>query len=173
MAHGTTASTTAATTPEQRSVWPGVVLGMGLGGFVDGIALHQIAQWHNMGSARVPPVTMDAMKANMTWDGWFHAATLLLTVVGVYLLLRDGHAGRRMPDTRTFTGQLLLGWGVFNLVEGIVDHHLLQLHHVRDLPMHVPLYDWVFLAVGGLGLLALGWVLSRPRDVVAYTHRSP
>ena len=29
----------------------GIVLGLGLGGFVDGIALHQIMQWHNMGSA--------------------------------------------------------------------------------------------------------------------------
>ena len=40
----------------------GILLGIGLGGFVDGIALHQIAQWHNMGSAILPPTTMDAMK---------------------------------------------------------------------------------------------------------------
>ncbi len=153
------------------SRWPGIVLGLGLGGFADGIALHQIAQWHNMGSAVLPPTTMEAMKQNMAWDGWFHAATLLLTVVGVYLLLRDARAGRRLPDARGFTGQLLLGWGVFNLVEGIVDHHLLQLHHVRDLPMHVPLYDWVFLAVGGVGLLALGWRLVRPREVATSTRR--
>ena len=32
----------------------GIVLGLGLGGFVDGIALHQIMQWHNMGSAVLP-----------------------------------------------------------------------------------------------------------------------
>ena len=38
----------------------GVVLGIGLGGFVDGIVLHQIAQWHNMGSAFLPPTTMEA-----------------------------------------------------------------------------------------------------------------
>ena len=175
MTHGTASSTTAAATGPaaavERSVVPGVVLGLGLGGFADGIALHQIAQWHNMGSARVPPVTMDAMKANMAWDGWFHAATLLLTVVGVYLLLRDAHAGRRLPDTRALTGQLLLGWGAFNLGEGIVDHHLLQLHHVRDLPVHVPLYDWLFLAIGGAGLLALGWWLARPRDLVRHGHR--
>ena len=48
----------------------GIVLGMGLGGFVDGIALHQIAQWHNMGSAILPPPTMDAMRQNMAWDGY-------------------------------------------------------------------------------------------------------
>ena len=33
----------------------GVVLGLGLGGFVDGITLHQIMQWRNMGSAVLPP----------------------------------------------------------------------------------------------------------------------
>lgn len=27
---------------------PGIVLGVGLGGFVDGILLHQLLQWHHM-----------------------------------------------------------------------------------------------------------------------------
>jgi Predicted membrane protein (DUF2243) len=49
----------------------GIVLGVGLGGFVDGITLHQIMQWHNMGSAVLPPTTMDAMAQNMVWDGLF------------------------------------------------------------------------------------------------------
>ena len=50
-------------------------------------ALHQIAQWYNMGSAKVPPITMEAMQQNMAWDGSFHVATLVLTIIGVYLLL--------------------------------------------------------------------------------------
>jgi hypothetical protein len=28
----------------------------------------------------------------------------------------------------------------------------------------VPLYDWVFLAVGGLAFIAVGWWMSRPRS---------
>jgi uncharacterized membrane protein len=64
----------------------GVWLGVGLGGFADGILLHQIAQWHSMGSALVPPTTMDAMRQNMRWDGLFHAATWTITLTGVYLL---------------------------------------------------------------------------------------
>jgi uncharacterized membrane protein len=63
--------------------------------------------------------------------------------------------------TPGFVGELLLGWGGFNLVEGIIDHHMLQLHHVRDMPVHVPLYDWIFLAVGGVGFLLMGWKLGR------------
>jgi Predicted membrane protein (DUF2243) len=30
---------------------------------------------------------------------------------------------------RAFVGWMLLGWGLFNLAEGIVDHHI---HHVRE-----------------------------------------
>lgn len=146
----------------------GIVIGIGLGGFIDGIALHQIAQWHNMGSAVLPPVTMHAMKTNMLWDGLFHAFTWLVTLGGVLWLWQDARNQRPAPPLRVFCGELLLGWGVFNLVEGIIDHHLLDLHHVRDLPAHVPAYDWIFLALGGVMLIAVGWVMSRvPRTAPA------
>jgi uncharacterized membrane protein len=144
--------------PSRRA---GIILGLGLGGFVDGILLHQIVHWHNMGSAVVPPVSMDAMAANMRWDGFFHAAVWLLTLIGVYWLLNDARQGEPLPGPREFTGLLILGWGIFNLVEGIIDHEILGLHHVRDLPTHMPLYDWLFLLIGGVGFLLLGWALSR------------
>jgi uncharacterized membrane protein len=139
----------------------GILLGMGLGGFVDGILLHQIVHWHNMGSAVLPPTTVEALRLNMRWDGLFHGAVWLCTLAGVYRLLGDARRGRPLPGPAAFTGLLLLGWGLFNLVEGLVDHHLLDLHHVRDLPVHVPLYDWLFLGVGGLGFALLGGLLSR------------
>ena len=120
-----------------------------------------------MGSAVLPPVTMDAMRRNMRWDGYFHAGTWLVTLMGVYLLLYDARRGARLPTGRAFTGQLLLGWGVFNVLEGVVDHHVLQLHHVRDLPTHVPLYDWIFLLVGGVLLIVLGWLLGRTRSATS------
>jgi uncharacterized membrane protein len=140
----------------------GLILGLGLGGFIDGIALHQIAQWHNMGSAVLPPTTMDAMMQNMRWDGFFHVATLVLTIVGVVLLWQEGRRGTAPASLRVLFGQMILGWGIFNLVEGLIDHHLLGLHHVRDVPMHVPAYDWIFLAVGGVLFIAVGWAMSRP-----------
>src|SRR5207253_1927512 len=116
----------------------GFVLGLGLGGFIDGIALHQILQWHNMGSAVLPPTTMDAMSRNMVWDGLFHAATLVLTTIGVLMLWSEGKNRTAPGAASVLFGQMVLGWGTFNLVEGIIDHHLLQLHHVRDMPVHVP-----------------------------------
>lgn len=142
---------------------PGVLLGIGMGGFVDGILLHQILQWHNMLSERIPPVTLVAIKTNMIWDGLFHALTWLMTAAGVALLW---HAGTRrvVPwSTRTFVGSLALGWGLFNVVEGVIDHHVLGLHHVH--PGRAELaWDLGFLAFGAL-LTGLGVALIRePRE---------
>ena len=147
--------------PFRRARLAGLLLGLGLGGFVDGIALHQIVHWHNMLSARVPPVDMRAMKINMVADGWFHAGVWVLTLAGVLLLWSAARTEAPLPPVRWLLGLLMGGWGLFNLVEGLVDHHLLQLHHVRDLPVHVPAYDYLFLAVGGVGFMALGWLLAR------------
>ena len=59
-------------------------------------------------------------------------------------------------------GLLLAGWGVFNLVEGLIDHELLGIHHVRD-DLGAPLgWDLGFLAFGAL-LVVGGWVLAQPR----------
>jgi Predicted membrane protein (DUF2243) len=40
-------------TARTRPRGPGILLGVGLGGFVDGIVLHQILQWHHMLTIRI------------------------------------------------------------------------------------------------------------------------
>ena len=112
-----------------------------------------------MGSAVLPPHTLEAMSQNMVWDGLFHAATWVITLIGVFLLWREARAGTRVESAGQFTGQLIFGWGAFNLVEGIIDHHLIGIHHVRDVPEHIPMYDWLFLGVAGVGLLVVGWMM--------------
>lgn len=139
---------------------PGVLLGVGFGGFVDGIVLHQILQWHHMLSAQLPPATMEAMRVNMAFDGYFDAFTWTATFIGMWMLWAAGRRGM-LPSGRHFAGQLVLGWGLFNLVEGVVDHHLLRLHHVVDVPVHVPMMDWLFLGVGGVLLILVGGALAR------------
>jgi uncharacterized membrane protein len=143
----------------------GILLGVGLGGFLDGIVLHQIAHWHQMLSARVPPATVEAIQRNMAADGWFHAATWLITFAGVLALWSGLRGPGRLPATRTLLGYMLVGWGAFNIVEGVVDHHLLGLHHVRDLPTHVVFYDWAFLIVSG-ALVLIGLALRDGTDRV-------
>jgi uncharacterized membrane protein len=142
-----------------RFISAGLIVGIGMGAFLDGIVLHQIAQWHNIGSAVVPPHTMDAMRRNMTWDGQFHLVSWLITLAGVMALWRDRQASA--PTIAVLARQMIMGWGLFNLVEGLIDHHLLNLHHVRDLPYHVLAYDWLFLTFGGVGFLIAGALLSR------------
>jgi uncharacterized membrane protein len=147
----------------------GILLGIGMGGFVDGIVLHQVLQWHGMLSTVLPPVTMEAMRTNMRADGFFHAATWIFSALAVLFLWGAARAREPLPKFRWYLGQFLVGWGLFNLVEGIIDHHLLGIHHVRGAPD--PLWDFGFLLIGGIGVIALGVALSRSgREVVRFTQ---
>jgi uncharacterized membrane protein len=137
----------------------GILLGTGLGGFFDGILLHQILQWHNMLSSVHPPTDLVSMKYNMLWDGIFHAFTWLVTVIGLARLWRAGQRKDVPWSTRTFVGSLLLGWGLFNFIEGVIDHQLLGLHHVHPGAGQLA-WDLGFLASGVI-LVAVGWALVR------------
>lgn len=143
----------------------GILMGVGLGGFVDGILFHQILQWHGMLTHHYPKVGVDPqtalinMQVNMFWDGLFHAFTWLMTLTGLILLWRAGQRQDVPWSTKTFFGSLPLGWGLFNLIEGIIDHHLLHVHHVVEGPGHLA-RDLGFLA-SGLVLIGLGWTLIR------------
>jgi uncharacterized membrane protein len=143
-----------------RATVAGILIGVGMGGFVDGIVLHQIAQWHNMLSNVVPPHTMDDMRVNMTWDGLFHVLTWIITLVGVLLLRSAAAARAAIPSLQSFIGQLVLGWGVFNLVEGVINHQILGIHNVRDV-LNATVYNFTFLAVGGVLFILIGWLLMR------------
>ena len=154
----------------------GVLLGVGLGGFFDGILLHQILQWHNMLSSHLPPDDLVSAKVNMFWDGLFHAFTWLMTLAGVVMLWRAGQRPEVPWSTRTFVGSLSLGWGAFNVVEGLIDHHLLGIHHVHPGAGQLA-WDVGFLLFGAL-LVAVGWGLvragredTRPRGAPVTTAR--
>lgn len=136
----------------------GLLLGAGLGGFFDGIVFHQLLQWHNMLSARLPPDNLVDAKINMFWDGVFHASVWMLTVAGIVLMFRAGRSADALWSGRLLAGATLLGWGSFNLIEGIVDHHLLQLHHVMDEAANPWPADLLFLAWGA-AMVAAGWRL--------------
>jgi uncharacterized membrane protein len=135
----------------------GLALGMGLGGFLDGIVLHQLLQLHGTVSSRVPLTTLLGAKVNMFWDGVFHAGVWTLTVAGVVLMHRAAAAGRTIPG-RALAGAMLAGWGTFNLVEGLVNHHWLDLHQVHQLG---PAYWNHLFLLSGAVLLAWGGAWAR------------
>ena len=131
-----------------------------VGGFVDGIVLHQIFQWHNMVSNGIPPTTMEAMSINMKWDGYFHVFMWLVTATGIFMLWSSAQRREAIPSFRSFLGQLILGWGAFNLIEGIVNHQILEIHFVRQVPNYTA-YNLAFLAVGGVLFIVIGRMLMR------------
>jgi uncharacterized membrane protein len=135
----------------------GFVLGMGLGGFFDGIVFHQILQIHNMISNIIFPDTLIKAEINMFWDGVFHAFNWMIVVIGIVLLWKVVKNDGILKRTNVFVGALLSGAGAFNLVEGIVDHHVLQLHHVvqRAVIPYQFYYDVLFLC-SGIVLIGLG-----------------
>jgi len=100
------------------------------------------------------------LETNTLWDGLFHAFTWVAVAAGIWILWRRSTEWRWAFSGRALVGWMLVGWGLFNLVEGTVDHQLLGIHHVRD-DLGGPLsWDLGFLAFGVLLVLA-GWLLAR------------
>jgi len=143
---------------------PGLILGAAVAGFFDGVVLHQILQWHHMIciEAQCIDKTVATLQRQTYYDGLFHAAMLLLILVGLVLLVRQANSNHGVPQRR-FWGSVLLGGGVFNVLEGVIDHQILQIHHVRFGPNR-PAWDLGFLALGAAIAIA-GFLLTRHKSV--------
>jgi uncharacterized membrane protein len=156
---------------------PGTILGIGLGGFVDGILLHQILQWHHMltsaDTANIdigsfPATTVHGLQMNTLWDGFFHTVTWLAVLIGLGILYSRITGSRgRIWSSSVLWGWILLGWGVFNVVEGIMDHHILGIHHVIS-GEYQTLADILFLIFGAL-LIIGGWLIQRSGRTVDFS----
>ena len=90
------AQTPMAPPPRPEQPFPrgaGILLGLGLGGFFDGIVFHQILQWHHLLTcAGFPADSLRNLEINTLADGLFHASTYVFVVLGLVALAR---AGRR------------------------------------------------------------------------------
>lgn len=143
----------------------GLILGLGQGGFFDGIVFHQLLQWHHMFSSLETDMTIAGMELNTFGDGLFHLFDWLLTLAGIFLLWRAGKQAKDAWAGRVFLGALLLGAGLFNVVEGIIDHHLLGIHHLKP-GSYQFLWDLGFLGSGVL-LVGIGALLIQANVVQA------
>ncbi|ATA96281.1 DUF2243 domain-containing protein [Sinorhizobium meliloti] len=141
----------------------GILLGLGLGGFFDGIVLHQVLQWHHMlSSAGFPPDSLENLRLNTFFDGLFHMGTYVFVVLGLIVLWRRGRRRPLLWSAKLIAGTFLIGFGGFNLIEGTVNHQILGLHHVNET---VSRDQWVYWDTGfllwGASMLIAGWVLYR------------
>jgi uncharacterized membrane protein len=121
-----------------------------------------VLQWHHLltDTGDHPSDTVAGLEANTLADGFFHLATWLTVVAAVVLTVRAWQRGELAPPWRAHVGMMLAGWGAFNLVEGLIDHQILGIHHVRD-DLGAPIgWDLGFLVLGAV-LIGAGYALDR------------
>lgn len=140
----------------KRTIWSGVLTGIGLAAFLDETVFHQLLHWHHFYDKSTPA-------AGLVSDGLFHAGGFTAIVVGLFLLA-DAIRRRGFVPKRWW-GALLLGAGGFQLYDGTIQHKLLGLHQIR---YHVTIwpYDltWNLLAVI---MIIIGILLMRGQAGVA------
>ena len=140
-----------------------ILIGIGLAGLIDIIIFHEILQWHHTASHKIIPNTMESLQMNIAYDGAFLAFSLIITISGIALLWHASGSNDKnsiLSNKWLFVGLVFIGLGGFNTVEGIVNHHILEMHHVMDVADPLP-FDLTFLIVGGLSFLVAGGILLR------------
>jgi len=144
----------------RRLAWAGAVVGFALGGFFDGILLHQVMQWHHLFSL-VPGEMWRDIRNQTLMDGWFHVLHYAIALVGLWLLwtARAGFAGS--DSDRHLLGAALLGFSVWQFVDVVLFHWILMIHPIR-VDVASPLaYDLGWLAAFGVTTLCAGLWLWR------------
>ncbi|MFP5282074.1 MAG: DUF2243 domain-containing protein, partial [Actinomycetes bacterium] len=127
----------------RRSLQSGLLIGVGVAGFVDETVFHQLLHWHHFYDKSTPTV-------GLVSDGWFHAGSWAAMVAGLFLFadLQRRHASVRAR----LTAGALIGFGGFQVYDGLVQHKVLGLHQIRYDVVLWP-YDLAWNLVGGVALL--------------------
>ncbi|HEY8613078.1 MAG TPA: DUF2243 domain-containing protein [Roseomonas sp.] len=147
--------------PGRRLVLAGGVLGFALGGFADGILLHQVLQWHHFLSL-VPGAALRDIRAQILGDGAFHVAVYLVALLGFWLLWRARRDLALAGAGRWLLGTALLGFAAWQAVDVGLFHWIIGIHRVRvDVPDPLT-WDIGWLLATGLPPAAAGlWLIRR------------
>ncbi|MEJ1154703.1 DUF2243 domain-containing protein [Microbacterium marmarense] len=147
-----------------RSYWAAFLLGIAAMAAIDEIVFHQILAWHHFYDNATADIALLS-------DGLLHAAELFIFVFGFFLML---DARRRLTfwPAAGWAG-FLVGLGLFQLWDGVIDHKVLRLHQIRYEVDLLP-YDVAWNVAGSLLLLAgIAWtiVLARREEPNARDDR--
>jgi uncharacterized membrane protein len=140
---------------------PGLAAGVGLGAFVDGIVFHQILQWHHFVSDDVSMTSLGGLETNTLWDGIFHAFSWMVCAAGIWMLWKAGRNGT-MPARNVLLGAMLVGWGAFSAIDGVLLHLVAGLHHLYQRGDFELGSDLIYIAVSLL--IAVAGVAIGGRD---------
>jgi uncharacterized membrane protein len=140
--------------------WAGYLLGFALGGFFDGILLHQVLQWHHLLSG-MDSTTFDDIRVQILADGLFHALMYVVAIAGLWLAWRSRRAFT-LPDAgRRLLAAALIGFGIWHALDALLSHWLLGIHRIR-MDTSIPLvWDLAWLVLFGIVPLAAGILLGR------------
>jgi uncharacterized membrane protein len=143
-----------------RYSWAGFLLGFAMGGFFDGILLHQILQWHHLLSLVDSPLVAD-MRTQIIADGVFHALMYVIAAIALWMLLRARQELAGPHAARRLLANALIGFGAWNMADAILFHWIFQLHRIR-IDSDVPLaWDLTWFAVFGLAFVIAGGFLRQ------------
>ncbi|HET8728325.1 MAG TPA: DUF2243 domain-containing protein [Alphaproteobacteria bacterium] len=140
--------------------WSGYLLGFALGGFFDGILLHQVLQWHHLLSALEGDGFRD-LRIQVLADGLFHAAMYLIAAAGLWLLWRTRREFAEPTADRVLFANALIGFGTWHVVDGVLSHWVLGIHRIRMESETPLLWDLVWFIVFGVAVVAAGWLVRR------------
>lgn len=129
----------------RRNMWSGILFGIGLIAFIDETVFHQLLRWHHFYDKSTTDIGLIS-------DGIFHAFSWFATIAGLFLF-----ADLRRKNALIFQrwlGGVLLGVGVFQLYDGIIQHKWMRIHQIRYVD-NVIVYDIVW-NVGALIILLIG-----------------
>jgi uncharacterized membrane protein len=153
------ATVPAALTPG-RFRWAGYLIGIALGGFFDGILLHQVLQWHHLLSLVDSPVLQD-IRAQILADGLFHVLMYLIALWGLVLLWRSRQAFAQPSGGRMLAAAVLLGFGVWNIIDVVLFHWVLVIHRIRVDSAYPLFWDIGWLVLFGPPFLLAARVVRR------------
>jgi uncharacterized membrane protein len=142
--------------------WAGYALGFALGGFFDGILLHQILQWHHLLSGLANPALAD-IRVQILADGVFHLLMYAVAFVGLVLLWRRKNEFAASGADRRLFANALIGFGVWHIVDAVLSHWLLGIHRIRMDSANPLVWDLLWFAVFGVLFVVAGYVLRRRR----------
>jgi uncharacterized membrane protein len=140
----------------------GILLGLGQGGFFDGIFFHQLLQWHHMFTNIESSNTVAGLELNTLGDGLFHVFDWIMTLAGIITLWIVVKRDDAALSTSVLIGAFCIGAGIFNVVEGILSHHILQIHHVKP-GAHQLAWDLGFIGAGIVSVIVCWLIINRDK----------
>ncbi|KAA0679519.1 DUF2243 domain-containing protein [Roseomonas genomospecies 6] len=143
-----------------RFSWAGYLLGFGLGGFFDGILLHQVLQWHHLLSALEGEAFRD-LRVQVLADGLFHMAMYVIAAAGLWMLWKTRREFAGAGADRWMLANTLIGFGVWHIVDSILSHWVLGIHRIRMDSPNPLLWDLIWFAAFGVAFIAAGGLLRR------------